>query len=75
MSAPAPAYSNGESSSTHKNSSPQRNGPEGEPANGGFQPSNMMTVQPPKKEDLQRSYATIVGDDVGPKGAYGTMST
>lgn len=41
----------------------------------GFQTQAKMTsVQPPKKEDLQRSYATL-GDDANPKGWYGSMST
>ncbi|KAM4059189.1 SPFH domain/band 7 family protein [Hirsutella rhossiliensis] len=40
---------------------------------GGFQPQTKMTVQPPKKEDLQRSYGTLVGDDANPKGWYGSM--
>lgn len=43
--------------------------------NGGFQAQAKMTVQPPKKEDLQRSYATIVSNDANPKGWYGSMST
>ncbi|KJZ80206.1 hypothetical protein HIM_00056 [Hirsutella minnesotensis 3608] len=40
---------------------------------GGFQTQSKMTVQPPKKEDLQRSYASLVGDDANPKGWYGSM--
>lgn len=47
------------------------NGTEG---NGGFISQAKMTVQPPKKEDLQRSYATIVSNDANPKGWYGSMS-
>lgn len=43
--------------------------------NGGFQPTHKMTVQPPKKEDLQRSYATVVDEDANPQGWYGSMST
>ncbi|CAG9944222.1 unnamed protein product [Clonostachys rosea f. rosea IK726] len=39
----------------------------------GFQPQNRMAVQPPKQEDLQRSYATVVSADANPKGWYGTM--
>lgn len=39
----------------------------------GFQPQNKMTVQPPKKEDLQRSYATVVTSEANPKGWYGSM--
>jgi erythrocyte band 7 integral membrane protein len=42
-------------------------------ANIGFQPQNKMTVQPPKQEDLQRSYATIVTQDMGVQGWYGSM--
>ncbi|KAF6808771.1 band 7 family protein [Colletotrichum sojae] len=41
--------------------------------NVGFKASGGMTVQPPTEEDLQRSYATIVGNDANPKGFYGTM--
>jgi hypothetical protein len=40
----------------------------------GFRPQANMTVEPPKPEDLQKSYASIVGDDAGPKGWYGSMS-
>ncbi|KND94343.1 putative band 7 family protein [Tolypocladium ophioglossoides CBS 100239] len=39
----------------------------------GFQPQTKMTVQPPRKEDLQRSYASLVGDEVTPGGWYGGM--
>lgn len=39
----------------------------------GFQPQNKMTPEPPKKEDLQVSYATTVQQDANPKGWYGTM--
>ncbi|KAK3387534.1 stomatin family protein [Podospora didyma] len=42
-------------------------------SNGGFKPSINMTVQPPKEEDLQKSYASIVGNDANPKGWYGSM--
>ncbi|KXX82270.1 Stomatin-like protein 3 [Madurella mycetomatis] len=41
-------------------------------ANGGFRPQANMSVQPPKLEDLQQSYASIVAD-ANPKGWYGTM--
>lgn len=34
-----------------------------------------MTVQPPRQEDLQRSYAGIVANDADAKGWYGSMST
>lgn len=48
--------------------------PGGEPFGGGFQPQKVMDVQPPKPEDLQQSYATVVGVDPSPKGWYGSMS-
>merc|ERR1712000_683300 len=32
-----------------------------------------MTVQPPKEDDLQRSYATTVGSEANPPGWYGKM--
>lgn len=41
----------------------------------GFQRHGEMRVEPPKKKDLQQSYASIVGDDADPKGWYGGMST
>lgn len=41
----------------------------------GFQPQNKMTVQPPRGEDLQRSYAAEIGGEANPKGWYGSMST
>ena len=40
----------------------------------GFTPQTKMVVQPPKKEDLQRSYASVVETDANPKGWYGSMS-
>lgn len=33
-----------------------------------------MVVQPPRQEDLQKSYATVVDPDANPKGWYGSMS-
>jgi erythrocyte band 7 integral membrane protein len=48
--------------------------PEGESSTGGFQAQNKMTVQPPKQDDLQQSYATVVRTDVDYKGWYGGMS-
>jgi len=40
----------------------------------GFRPQhNMVSVQPPRREELQRSYATVVADDVDPQGWYGSM--
>lgn len=41
----------------------------------GFRPQVGMAVQPPRQEDLQKSYASIVGNDANPKGWYGSMST
>jgi erythrocyte band 7 integral membrane protein len=46
--------------------------PESEPGSIGFQPQIKMNVQPPKQEDLQRSYATVVAD-TGSHGWYGSM--
>lgn len=53
-------------------------------ANGGFRPTNtpgrsdnpMVNVQPPRREDLQPSYAqTLAGEsDQGNHGWYGAMS-
>lgn len=40
----------------------------------GFRPQANMAVVPPRKEDLQKSYASIVGDDHNPAGWYGSMS-
>ncbi|PTB66395.1 SPFH domain family protein [Trichoderma citrinoviride] len=39
----------------------------------GFQPQNKMTVQPPRNEDLQVSYAAEIGGEANPKGWYGSM--
>ena len=43
--------------------------------NGGFRPTANMTVQQPRQEDLQRSYATVIDANANPKGWYGSMST
>lgn len=40
----------------------------------GFRPQGPMVVQPPREEDLQKSYASIVGTDADAKGWYGGMS-
>lgn len=45
-----------------------------EEGTGGFVAHTKMAVQPPKKEDLQKSYATTVTDEANPKGWYGSMS-
>ena len=39
----------------------------------GFKAQPKMTVEPPRPEDLQQSYASIVGNDANPKGWYGGM--
>jgi hypothetical protein len=58
--------------------------PSGSGLNGGFRPSHnpnglsnpMVNVQPPRREDLQPSYAqTLAGEsDTGAHGWYGSMS-
>ncbi|KAI1095281.1 stomatin-like protein [Rostrohypoxylon terebratum] len=39
----------------------------------GFRSQPNMTVERPRQEDLQASYASIVGNDANPKGWYGNM--
>ncbi|KAL7624598.1 hypothetical protein AAE478_006165 [Parahypoxylon ruwenzoriense] len=39
----------------------------------GFRSQVNMTVERPRQEDLQQSYASIVGTDANPKGLYGSM--
>ncbi|KAI1136628.1 stomatin-like protein [Hypoxylon sp. FL0543] len=39
----------------------------------GFRAQANMTVERPRQEDLQASYASIVGNDANPKGWYGSM--
>ncbi|KAI1860791.1 uncharacterized protein JN550_011253 [Neoarthrinium moseri] len=39
----------------------------------GFRPQQNMAVEPPRQEDLQPSYASIVGNDADAKGWYGSM--
>lgn len=65
----APAYAGQGSSSSSKAPAADH-----DPSDGGFKPQQQMTVQPPSKDDLQRSYATVVDADANPKGWYGTMS-
>ncbi|KAG6041951.1 hypothetical protein E4U41_000066 [Claviceps citrina] len=43
------------------------------PATHGYESGPKMEVQPPRQEDLQQSYATVVGNDPNPKGWYGGM--
>lgn len=40
----------------------------------GFRPQLNMEVTPPRPEDLQKSYATIVSDYSGTNDWYGGMS-
>lgn len=61
-----------------QNSAPTSSSGKGHDTNGvntGFRPTAPMAVAPPRPEDLQRSYASIVGNDANPKGWYGSMST
>ncbi|KAM5345832.1 hypothetical protein ACJ41O_011693 [Fusarium nematophilum] len=58
---------NGAGSSTSKAPVPAGEG------TGGFQAQHKMAIKPPKKEDLQRSYATVVDPNANPKHWYGTM--
>ena len=55
--------------------SSQNKQPAPEPSGGGFRAQANMTVQPPRVEDLQKSYATIVSNDANPSGWYGSMGT
>lgn len=63
--APAPAY-DPEHTTEHTHASTE--------GNGGFISQNKMTVVPPKKEDLQRKYATVVEQEAGDNDWYGGMS-
>ncbi|KAI4599131.1 hypothetical protein KJ359_002089 [Pestalotiopsis sp. 9143b] len=57
-----------------KDKGPDTNGASGNgDVNIGFRPQQAMAVEPPKERDLQPSYASIVGNDAGPKGWYGGM--
>ncbi|KAH0425665.1 stomatin family protein [Colletotrichum camelliae] len=79
MSAPTHNPEQRESFSTGKGLAPDYQERHGDSTNGGnngnvgFKAHGGMTVQPPTKEDLQRSYARIVENDANPKGWYGTM--
>ena len=68
-----------------KDDAAHKNGPAGQSSlNGGFRPSHtpgradnpILDVQPPRREDLQPSYAqTLQGEsDQGAHGWYGSMS-
>ncbi|KAJ9149969.1 Stomatin family protein [Pleurostoma richardsiae] len=59
-----------DSGSTSKDSAARTNGA-GQAT--GFRPQANMSVEPPRPEDLQRSYATVVDTDANPKGWYGSM--
>lgn len=41
---------------------------------GGFVSQQRMAVAPPREDDLQQSYAKVVGSEANPKGWYGSMS-
>ncbi|KAK8142223.1 hypothetical protein G3M48_009146 [Beauveria asiatica] len=43
------------------------------PGAGGFVSQTRMTVVPPSEDDLQKSYAKVVGSEANPKGWYGSM--
>jgi len=65
--------SSDQASSINKGKGPDASAQNGNSA--GFRShANMVAVQPPKPEDLQRSYATVVDSDANPKGWYGSMS-
>ncbi|KAK7752604.1 hypothetical protein SLS62_005373 [Diatrype stigma] len=53
-----------------KGPDPINGGHDGTP---GFRPQAKMVVERPRQEDLQQSYASIVGNDADAKGWYGTM--
>lgn len=53
----------------------QTNGSSSTAGPAGFRSQAGMTVERPRQEDLQASYASIVGNDANPKGWYGSMST
>ena len=61
---------NGSSSKAPTSAHPQ----DGLVGNGGFIAQTKMDVRPPKEDDLQKSYASVVGNDPNPKGWYGGMS-
>lgn len=77
MSSSAPLNATGEGSSAkypESETGATSNGGGGQPHTGGFQAQSKMTVQPPKREDLQKSYASVVTEEANPKGWYGSMS-
>lgn len=41
--------------------------------NGGFRSQGGVTVQPPKREDLQPSYASVVGEEASSQKWYPSM--
>lgn len=74
-----------ESSDAHDTGKASSLKPAGEPSgiNGGYRPTHaagsshnpILNVEPPRKEDLQPSYAQLLGDaDAGNYGWYGSMS-
>ena len=74
---PSPTYEPA-SSMPRTTDTPHTNGssskaPDSEGHLGGFVATTKMAVQPPKKEDLQKTYATTVPGESNPKGWYGSM--
>ena len=58
----------------HKNGGPS-NGSSSRPGGLGNVSNKLIDVQPPKREDLQPSYAQMLGEsDTGAHGWYGSMS-
>ena len=60
-------------SAASKGKAPDQANGGGNPHASGFRAQPKMTVEPPRPEDLQQSYASIVGSDANPKGWYGSM--
>jgi hypothetical protein len=70
----APQSSLDDPANHHANGGSSSKNPNGEHSLGGFQAQNKMAVQPPREDDLQQSYATVVRTDADHKGWYGGMS-
>jgi erythrocyte band 7 integral membrane protein len=68
---PSPSYQAGSSSVPTTTNGNSHKAPE--EGTGGFVAAVKMDVVPPKKEDLQKSYATTVEGESNPKGWYGSM--
>lgn len=57
-----------------ENGAGQRTPANGGTTGGGFVSQARMNVVPPTEDDLQQSYAKVVGSEANPKGWYGSMS-